>query len=376
MQEAQDKFDKHLMPACPAQLTAPVLHRVLNYKPIQEFIYGGKGVGSQGDGSAQFIAKDVNSQQKIIEILESELGMDCLPLDLKAARKMRKAVIPAAGFGTRMFPASKAIKKELFPIIDRSGKAKPVILAIVEEAVASGIDTIAIVVQDRDRGIFEDFFFNPLFAENYNKLSKEDQGYSDRLIETGHHISLVTQKKQEGFGHAVYCAREWVNDESFILMLGDHLYASDTETPCTRQLLDVYEKYNTNVVGLKIIKQKELKRFGCVTGQWHEKETILNITEIIEKPSVEYAREHLHLGEMDKGEYLALSGQYILSPKIFHILEDHIQHNIREGGEFQLTSCLDQLRQEDGFIGYVLKGRSFDVGVPDTYRQTMIDIDR
>jgi UTP--glucose-1-phosphate uridylyltransferase len=247
-----------------------------------------------------------------------------------------------------MFPASKAIKKELFPIIDRSGKAKPVILAIVEEAVASGIETIAIVVQDRDRGIFEDFFFNPLFTENYNKLTKEDQGYSKILIETGHHISLVTQKEQEGFGHAVYCTREWVNEEPFILMLGDHLYASATEKPCTRQLLDVYEKYNTNIVGLKIIDQKELKRFGCVTGQWYEKGTILNITEIIEKPSA----------------------------KIFHILEDHIKHNIREGGEFQLTSCLDHLRQEDGFIGYVLKGRSFDVGVPDTYRQTMIEINK
>ena len=373
MKEAQKEFDTHLIPACPSQLTAPVLHRVLEHEPIQKYIYGGKGVGSQGDGSAQILAKDEESQQKVIQILESDLGVSCLPLIVKTAQKIRKAVIPAAGFGTRLFPASKAIKKELFPIIDSTGTAKPVLLAIVEEALNSGIESLSVIIQESDRELFENFFYNLPFAENFNKLSREDQDYCNRIIDIGHRVHFVFQDVQEGFGHAVYCANEWVNHDPFILMLGDHLYMSDTDTPCTRQLLDVYEQYNTNVVGLKIISGSELKRFGCVTGQWEKVNSILNVTEIYEKPSMEYAQEHLHIDTMEDDQYLALSGQYILSPKIFHFLEDHIKNNIRERGEFQLTSCLDRLRQEEGFIGYVIKGRSFDIGVPEQYKRTLFE---
>ncbi len=373
MKKAQKEFDKHLQPACPSQLNAPILHKVLKYKPIQPYILGGKGVGSQGDGSVQFIVKDENDQKKVMEILKSKLQMPCLPLILKSSRKIRKAVIPAAGFGTRLFPASKAIKKELFPVIDTTGRAKPLILIIIEEAINSGIEDIAVIVQKNDLKLFEDFFYSPPFIENYNKLSKENQEYSDYLLELGHHVTLITQDVQEGFGHAVYCAREWVNNELFLLMLGDHLYASDNETQCTRQLLDVYERYSKNIVGLKVIPKEELKSFGCVTGLWEHENSILTITEFYEKPSIEYAREHLHLDEMENDQFLALFGQYILSPKIFDILEEHINHNIREGGEFQLTSCLDKLRQEDGFMGYIVKGRSFDIGMPDKYRQTIID---
>jgi UTP-glucose-1-phosphate uridylyltransferase/mevalonate kinase len=373
MNTAQKKFDAHLIPACPSQLTAPVLHRVLKYEPLQSYIYGGKGVGSQGDGSAQLLAKDEESRQKMIQILESDLGMSCLPLTIKTAQKIRKAVIPAAGFGTRLFPASKAIKKELFPIIDSTGRAKPVLLAIVEEAFNSGIETISVIIQERDRELFEDFFYNLPFAENFNKLSREDQDYCHRIIDMGHTINFVFQDTQEGFGHAVYSASEWVGEEPFILMLGDHLYISETETLCTRQVIDVYGQYNTNVIGLKIISGKELKRFGCVTGQWVKAGSILNVTEIYEKPTVEYAQEHLRIDTLGKDQYLALSGQYILSPKIFRYLEEQIKNNIRERGEFQLTSCLDRLRREDSFMGYVIKGRSFDIGVPDQYKQTLFE---
>ena len=373
MNDAQKEFDAHLIPACPSQLTAPVLHKVLEYGPIQKYIYGGKGVGSQGDGSAQVLAKDEESQASVMQLLEGELGLSCLPLTIRAAQKIRKAVIPAAGFGTRLFPASKAIKKELFPIIDSSGRVKPVLLAIVEEALESGVESLSIIIQERDKSLFEDFFYTMPFAENYNKLSRDDQDYCKRISDIGHRVHFVLQDVQEGFGHAVYCTREWVNDELFILMLGDHLYKSDNETPCTRQLLEVYEQYNTNVIGLKVISASELKQFGCVTGQWEKNGSILNVTEIYEKPSPEYAKEHLHIDSMGEDRYLALSGQYILSPKIFHFLEDYIRNNIRERGEFQLTSCLDRLRQEDGFKGFVIQGRSFDIGVPEQYKRTLFE---
>ena len=161
MREAQANFDRYCIPACPGQLSAPVLHKVLNYAPIQPFILGGKGVGSQGDGTAQFIVKDAAAQEKVVEIVERELGMSCLTLVIQTGRRVRKAVIPAAGFGTRLFPATKALKKEMFPIMGRDGRMKPVILAIVEEAVQAGIEEVGIITQTNDRELFEDFFHSP-----------------------------------------------------------------------------------------------------------------------------------------------------------------------------------------------------------------------
>ena len=373
MKKAQSEFDKHVQPACPSQLTAPVLHKILNYGPIQPYILGGKGVGSQGDGTAQFIVKNQESQEKAIDIIERDLKMSCLKLVIQAGRRVRKAVIPAAGFGTRLFPASKAIKKELFPIIDKSGKPKPVIMAIVEEAINAGIEEVCLVVQSRDQELFERFFKTAPFIENFNKLSKEDQEYSQYLMDLGQRISFVTQDVQEGFGHAVFCAREWVDNEPFLLMLGDHLYASDNEVSCARQILDVYDRVEHSVVGLKVTHADEIHNFGCATGTWQGSNTILSITEFSEKPAVEYARQRLRVEGLDADNFLTVFGMYVLVPEIFDYLEENITHSLRERGEFQLTSCLDKLRKEDNFSGYVVKGRRFDIGVPEAYRQTMID---
>jgi UTP-glucose-1-phosphate uridylyltransferase/mevalonate kinase len=373
MKRAQAEFDKYVGPACPSELDAPELHKVLGYGPLQQHILGGKGVGSQGDGSAQFIVEDEESQHRVIEIIERDLKKACLKLTVRSGRRVRKALIPAAGFGTRLFPASKAIKKELFPIIDRKGRIKPVIMTIVEEAVNSGIEEVCVIVQKGDRELFEDFFGTPPSIENYNKLSKENQAYSQYLLELGRHVTLIAQDVQEGFGHAVYCAREWVSDEPFLLMLGDHLYGSDNEVPCARQLLDVYDRVGGSVVGLKVTPGSEIHHFGCVTGTWIEKDSTLSISEFYEKPDQEYARKHLHVDDTPENMFFSVFGQYILKPAVFEHLEEHISHNIREKGEFQLTSCLDRLRQEDGFTGYVVKGRRFDIGNPEAYRQTMVD---
>ena len=373
MTRAQHEFDKHLIPACPSQLTAPILHRVLNYEPIQPYIWGGKGVGSQGDGSAQLIVKDEESQRRVIGIIERDLQMSCLKLVIEESRHVRKAVIPAAGFGTRLFPASKAMKKELFPIIDRTGRAKPAIMAIVEEAVNAGIEEVCLIVQSRDIDIFESFFKMPPRIEHYNKLSKENKAYCDYLIELGSRISFVTQDVQEGFGHAVYCAREWVGNEPFLLMLGDHLYGSDEPHSCAKQVLEAYERVGHSVLGLKETPIEELSNFGCVTGVWKEGTSMLSVTEFYEKPDPEYARQHLHVDGMDDDSFLTVFGIYVIEPQIFGFLEQNIEHNFRERGEFQLTSCLDELRKSDGFSGYVVKGRRFDIGLPEEYRQTVID---
>jgi UTP-glucose-1-phosphate uridylyltransferase/mevalonate kinase len=371
MSEAQAFFDRYATPACPEELTAPVLHRVLAHEALKPHSWGGKGVGSQGDGSAQLVAKGEADQRAIVEILERDLGLSGLPLTLGTGPKVKKALIPAAGFGTRLFPASKATKKELFPVVDRDGIAKPAILFIVEEALGAGIEEVVIIVQEDDLEAFRSFFTRQISIENFNKLSRTSQEYAKRILEIGRQVSFVTQTAQEGFGHAVFCARQALAGEPFLLMLGDHLYRSAGEVSCARQVVEAYQRSGTSVVGLRCTAESEIAAFGAATGVWLEPERLLNITEFAEKPTVDYARASLRVPGFPDAEYLTVFGQYVIKPQLFEYLEEHIRHNVRERGEFQLTSALDRLRQEDGFHGLVVQGKRFDIGLPEHYLETL-----
>jgi len=372
MTEAQGFFDRYATPACPEELTSPVLHHVLGYEPLKPHILGGKGVGSQGDGTAQFICATETDQQAVIQILERDLHLPALKMTITPQQKIRKAVIPAAGFGTRLFPATKATKKELFPVIDRDGIAKPAILIIVEEALEAGIEEVIIVVQKNDLEDFKFLFTEQISIENYNKLPPQSQEYSRRLLEMGRHVTFVLQTAQEGFGHAVYCAREAVGDEPFLLMLGDHIYRSESDTTCAGQLLEAYQRHGQSLVGMRRTPEDQIGSFGTVTGVWLEGETLLGISAFAEKPTPDYARTNLRVPGFPEGEYLTLFGQYIVKPKLFDYLKEHIENNVREHGEFQLTSTLDRLRQEDGFMGLVMDGKRFDIGRPEEYLETLV----
>jgi UTP--glucose-1-phosphate uridylyltransferase len=297
-------------------------------------------------------------------------------MTVRSQYRVRKAVIPAAGFGTRMFPATKAVKKEFLPIIDRDGRAKPIILVIVEEALSAGIEEVGIVVQKGDRTFFEDFFKTAPSPELFQKLSQQNQEYSQYLQELGQRVTILTQDVQEGFGHAVFCAKEWTNSEPFLLLLGDHIYSSKIEISCARQLLDIYSQVRQSVIGLGVTQADVIHHYGCAAGVWQEQDAILSVTQVYEKPDLEYARQHLSVEGLGEDLFLSMFGMYVLDPKIFDCLAEHINANFRERGEFQLTSCLDKLREFQGMAGYVVRGRCFDTGLPDVYRQTLIDFPR
>jgi UTP-glucose-1-phosphate uridylyltransferase len=371
MTEAQAFFDRYATPACPEELAAPALRRVLGHEALRPHAWGGKGVGSQGDGSAQFVTRSAADQRAVVEILERDLGMTALPLTLGTGPKVKMALIPAAGFGTRLFPASKATKKELFPVVDRDGIAKPAILLIVEEALEAGIEEVILVVQEQDLEDFRSFFNQQISIENYNKLPRPFQEYARRLLEIGRRVRFVTQAAQEGFGHAVFCARTVVGEEPFLLMLGDHLYRANGEASCARQVIAAYQQSGTSVVGLRRTPEAQIASFGAATGVWIEPERVLNVTEFAEKPTLDYARSHLRVPGLPDGEYLTVFGQYVIKPQLFAYLEEHIRNNVREHGEFQLTSALDRLRQEDGFLGLIVDGRRFDIGLPEHYLETL-----
>lgn len=371
MTEAQRQFDTYLAPVCPDELTAPKLHEVLAYEPIQPLIWGGKGVGSQGDGTAQLLARDADSRDRAAALLERDLGVTCLPLDINPPQRIRKAVIPAAGFGTRMFPSSKAVKKELAPIVDRDGLAKPIIQVIVEEAVRSGIEEVVIIVQPADRATFESYFSEPLSPQHLHSLPTALQKHAAYLRTLGQRVSFIEQDRQEGLGHAVLCAREWVGGEPFLLMLGDHLFRSETDTPCAQQVMAAYEAAGGHVVGLAVTPPEEVSNFGAAAGVWLQQGDLLAVTEFAEKPSVDYAEAKLRVDGVDDG-FLTFFGLYALGPGVFELLQHLYDHNLREGGEFQLTDALCLLRQQEPCFGTVVHGRRYDTGRPEQYLKALV----
>ena len=280
---------------------------------------------------------------------------------------VRKAVITAAGHGTRQYPASATVPKEMFPLVDRDGITKPAIQIIAEEAYASGIQEICIITAP---GAEEQFraHFQPLSANDEAAYADKPAALqqSELLGRLGEIISYVAQPSPEGYGHAVYCARQFVGDEPFLLLLGDHLYISDHQQRCACQLIDVFESHQQNVSAVQVTPSDQLHLFGTVKGEpLADHPGVYQVLAMKEKPSVDYARQHLSTPGLPADHYLCFFGMYILTRAIFDCLEEHIQGNIRERGEIQLTGALEALRQREPYLAYVVQGSRYDLGVPE-----------
>lgn len=372
MIEYQRNFDQKVAPSCPSELKSPVLHSLLNDNNLREYIYGSKGVGSQGDGTIQFLAKNENCQQKIIEYLKKEKGLSGFPLTLKPQKAIKKAIIPVAGFGTRLFPVTKTLKKDFFPIMDRDGILKPAILILLEQLVQAGIEKICLVIGPDEKPIYE-AFFGELSREHYDKLPDDKKKYEDLLESLKDKISYVYQMERKGFGHAVYQCREFTKDEPVLLLLGDMVYHSNQDKNCMEQMIDSYEKTGLPVISMHTVDKNDVVHYGIMTGQWeNNEENILKITQMVEKPSVQFAEDYLSVATKNQKEnYYAVFGQYILTKEVFDELENNIKNNKLERGEFQLTSALDQTREKKGLVGFVVDGNSFDIGLPGEYIKTV-----
>ena len=296
MVEAQENMDKFGGAACPAQLTAPVLHRVIAHATFQPLIWGAKGVGAGGDGTAQFLCRGKEEQRQLVEIAETELGLPAMKLTVEASNNIRKAVIPCAGFGSDLFPAVKCTSAPLFPIVDDDGRTKPAILLNVDELIEAGIEEIYLIVQPDDLPNFEILFKRPLSRENYAQLDAESQALAKHILAVGEKVRFIVQDSQEGFGHAVRLAKECIGDEAFMLVLGDHLYKSTGAQSCARQVLQQYKVHNKSVVGLKKTPLNSVKSYGTATGNWIPGEkSAMTVTRVCEKPSTKFAKQQLRL---------------------------------------------------------------------------------
>ncbi|MDF2596703.1 MAG: galU [Clostridia bacterium] len=264
---------------------------------------------------------------------------------------IKKAIIPAAGLGTRFLPATKAQPKEMLPIVD-----KPTIQYIVEEAVASGIQDI-IIVTGRTKKAIEDHFDKSveLEMELEKKQSKELLEIVQSVSQIAN-IYYIRQKEPKGLGHAVLTAKTFIGDEPFAVLLGDDVI--DSEKPALKQMIEVYEKYNASILGVQTVDPKEVNKYGIIDGVQVE-DKVYKVKDMVEKPDVDKAPSNV-----------AVLGRYIITPEIFKYLE---KQEIGAGGEIQLTDALNKLAKEEPMYAYDFVGKRYDVGNKMGFLQATVE---
>ncbi|MDF2013684.1 UTP--glucose-1-phosphate uridylyltransferase GalU [Priestia megaterium] len=264
--------------------------------------------------------------------------------------KVKKAIIPAAGLGTRFLPATKAMPKEMLPIVD-----KPTIQYIIEEAIESGIEDIIIVTGKGKRAI-EDHFDNAPELEQ-NLVEKEKFELLEKVRQSANvEIHYIRQKEPKGLGHAVWCARKFIGDEPFAVLLGDDIVQADT--PCLRQLMNQYDETLSSVIGVQAVPENETNRYGIV-DPISNKGRRYQVDTFVEKPALGTAPSNL-----------AIMGRYIFTPEIFKFLE---QQEVGAGGEIQLTDAIQKLNEIQRVFAYDFEGKRYDVGEKLGFIQTSLE---
>jgi UTP--glucose-1-phosphate uridylyltransferase len=265
--------------------------------------------------------------------------------------KVRKAIIPAAGLGTRFLPATKAQPKEMLPIVD-----KPTLQYIIEEAVESGIEEI-LIITGRNKKSIEDHFDRSVELE----LELETKGKHELLEEVRKisdmvNIHYIRQKEPKGLGHAIYCAKSFIGNEPFAVLLGDDIVHANK--PCLKQIIEAYDEYKTSVLGVQEVAMEDVCKYGIVDGKLMAGR-VYKVKGLVEKPAVE-----------DAPSNVAILGRYIINPAIFEILE-HTKPG--KGGEIQLTDALKELAQREEMYAYNFEGRRYDVGDKQGFLEATVE---
>ena len=284
--------------------------------------------------------------------------------------KVRKAVIPIAGLGTRHFPASHAVKKELFPVVGADGIARALFHYHLLELEAAGIEEICIIVQPGEDEMVRDYLRGP--DENYLKRLEKYPALrreAAQMKKFSERVSFAVQREQEGYGHAVFQTKNFANGEMVLLGLGDHLFRGSPVSPY-RELADMAKiSGGKSVSAVNRISANELKGYGTIAGTRRaENPRLIDVSLIIEKPAVAVAQEKLHVNDLPAGTWLGWFGMHLLAPSIYEILGEMIRDNIRDNGEFQLTRAQEIQRQRHGYLALEMTGAErFDFGVPDDF---------
>lgn len=276
-----------------------------------------------------------------------------------------KAVITAAGRGARQYPASDTVQKAMLPIVDRDGLTKPVIQIIAEEALESGIEEICVVSAPGDEAIYRSHFRN--YAENLRTAFREVEWADEqaqRLLHLEERLTFAVQDEPRGYGHAVWCARQFVGGDPFLLLLGDHLYLSSDPRRCARQLIDLATAESCAVSAVQATREHLIHQYGTLTGRrLADRPDVYAIDEILEKPNPTLAELRLHVPGLRAGHYLCFFGMHVLTPTVFELLDEAVNQDRREHGAIQLTSALNQLARREKYLALETHGQRFNLGV-------------
>ena len=372
MNYAQKNFDKKVAPACPQELKSPVLHKILDDEYIKSLSYGRKGVGSQGDGTVQVLAKDYESQQLLLKYFKRKLHMDAFDLTIEATKPVKKAIIPVAGNGTRLFPITKCLKKAFLPVVDSDGIIKPVILSLIEEVINAGIEEICLIIDEADQRDYDRLFSEKLSPSVISKLSPEMLEYESKIQMIGKNIKYIYQKEKLGLGHAVSLCSDFAKGEPVLLVLGDQLYRTKNNLSCTQQFLKNFSETGKMSVSVCEVPQSEVSKYGILSGKIEKGNDYFYVDNIVEKPEPEIAKEKYYTISGRTKKYYAVFGQYIINSEVFDILKKNIKEGKKENGEYQITSVLEQVRKKQGMIAFIPDGEMLDVGTVSAYQNTFI----
>jgi UTP--glucose-1-phosphate uridylyltransferase len=293
--------------------------------------------------------------------------------------KLRKAVIPAAGLGTRHFPASHAVKKELFPIVGPDGIARALMHYHVLDLLAAGVEEICIIVQPGDDAVFDAYFAGPddAYLQRLGKYP-ELQAQALAMREANKRISYAVQHTQEGYGHAVFQSKDFADGEAILLCLGDHLFRGG-KSSCPAQLIAAVDaRPGRSVSAVNKIGPRELKGFGTIAGKrLAGRPEVIDVSLIIEKPPVEIAREKLRVDGLGPEEFLGWFGMHLLAPSIYDVLDEMIRDEVRDGGEFQLTRAQEIQRSREGYAALEINdGKRYDFGIPADFLASLNEFSR
>jgi UTP--glucose-1-phosphate uridylyltransferase len=288
--------------------------------------------------------------------------------------KVRKAVIPIAGLGTRHFPASHAVKKELFPVVGPDGIARALFHYHLLELDAAGIGEICIIVQPGEEEMVRDYLRGP--DDNYLKRLEKHPALlreAEQMRGFEKRVSFAVQREQEGYGHAVFQTKKFANGEMVLLGLGDHLFRGKPVSPY-RELADTAKiSGGKSVSAVNRISANELKGYGTIAGTRRaENPRLIDVSLIIEKPAVAVAQEKLHVNDLPAGTWLGWFGLHLLAPSIYDVLEEMIRDDVRDHGEFQLTRAQEIQRRREGYLALEMTAAErFDFGVPDDFVRSL-----
>jgi UTP--glucose-1-phosphate uridylyltransferase len=279
--------------------------------------------------------------------------------------QITRAVITAAGRGARQYPASDTVQKAMLPLVDRDGLTKPVLQIIAEEAFESGIEEICVVSAPGDEPYYRRHFRS--YAENLRSAFQgvawaEEQ--ARRLVELEARLSFAVQPEPEGYGHAVWCARDFAAGGPVLLLLGDHLYISSEPRRCARQLIELAEAEESAVSAVQATREHLIHQYGTLAGRRrHDRPDVYSIDEIIEKPTPTLAELRLQVPGLRAGHYLCFFGMHVLTPAVFDLLEELVHRDEREGGQIQLTTALNALARREKYLALETRGNRHNLGV-------------